>query len=102
MPYKVSVLLFSERVLRRWITQPLRWENGAAAVDLIIRRKAMPRINKMTGIGSQGVVHGMHVLADHWKWRFVDYTTSTQTRRRALLRCEYPVMKMHASSLIVA
>ncbi|MCS3433865.1 NAD(P)-binding domain-containing protein [Klebsiella sp. BIGb0407] len=54
-------------------------ENGAAAVDLIIRRKAMPRINKMTGIGSQGVVHGMHLLADDWKWKFVDYTSSTQT-----------------------
>ncbi len=54
-------------------------ENGAAAVDLIIRRKAMPRINKMTGIGSQGVVHGMHLLADDWKWKFVDYTASTQT-----------------------
>lgn len=54
-------------------------ENGAAAVDLIIRRKVMPRINKMTGIGSQGVVHGMHLLSDEWKWKFVDYTTSTQT-----------------------
>jgi len=54
-------------------------ENGAAAVDLLIRRKAMPRINKMTGIGSQGVVHGMHLLPDVWKWKFVDYTASTQT-----------------------
>lgn len=54
-------------------------ENGAAAVDLLIRRKAMPRINKMTGIGSQGVVHGMHLLDDKWKWKFVDYTASTQT-----------------------
>lgn len=54
-------------------------ESGAAEVDLLIRRKAMPRINKMTGIGSQGVVHGMHLLADKWKWKFVDYTASTQT-----------------------
>lgn len=54
-------------------------EQGAAEVDLIIRRKAMPRINKMTGIGSQGVVHGMHQLPDGWKWKFVDYTASTQT-----------------------
>lgn len=54
-------------------------ENGAAAVDIIIRRKAMPRINKMTGIGSQGVVHGMHLLPDAWKWQFVDYTSATQT-----------------------
>lgn len=54
-------------------------EHGAAAVDLLIRRKAMPRINKMTGIGSQGVVHGMYQLPDAWKWKFVDYTAATQT-----------------------
>jgi cation diffusion facilitator CzcD-associated flavoprotein CzcO len=54
-------------------------ESGAAAVDLLIRRKEMPRINKMTGIGSQGVVHGMHQLPDAWKWKFVEYTASTQT-----------------------
>lgn len=54
-------------------------EAGAGAVDLLIRRKEMPRINKMTGIGSQGVVHGMHQLPDAWKWKFVDYTASAQT-----------------------
>ncbi|WP_342755492.1 NAD(P)/FAD-dependent oxidoreductase [Pantoea sp. MBD-2R] len=54
-------------------------EAGAGSVDMLIRRKAMPRINKMTGIGSQGVVHGMHQLPDAWKWKFVDYTASTQT-----------------------
>ena len=53
-------------------------EQGAAAVDLLIRRKEMPRINKMTGIGSQGVVHGMHYLPDAWKWKFVDYSAKTQ------------------------
>jgi cation diffusion facilitator CzcD-associated flavoprotein CzcO len=54
-------------------------EAGAAAVDLLIRRNEMPRINKMTGIGSQGVVHGMHLLPDAWKWKFVEYTATTQT-----------------------
>ena len=54
-------------------------EAGAASVDMLIRRKEMPRINKMTGIGSQGVVHGMHQLPDSWKWKFVDYTAATQT-----------------------
>jgi cation diffusion facilitator CzcD-associated flavoprotein CzcO len=33
----------------------------------------------MTGIGSQGVVQGMHTLPDAWKWKFVEYTGSTQT-----------------------
>lgn len=54
-------------------------EAGAGSVDLLIRRKEMPRINKLTGIGSQGVVLGMHRLPDAWKWKFVDYTASTQT-----------------------
>lgn len=54
-------------------------ETGAGSVDLLIRRKEMPRINKMTGIGSQGVVFGMQHLPDAWKWKFVDYTASTQT-----------------------
>ena len=54
-------------------------EAGAKSVDLLIRRKQMPRINKMTGIGSQGVVHGMYQVPDSWKWKFVDYTSATQT-----------------------
>lgn len=54
-------------------------EAGAGSVDLLIRRKEMPRINKMTGIGSQGVVHGMHLLPDAWKWKFFEYTAATQT-----------------------
>lgn len=54
-------------------------EAGAGAVDLLIRRKEMPRINKMTGVGSQGMVHGMLPLPDHWKWKFFDYSAATQT-----------------------
>lgn len=54
-------------------------EAGAASVDMLIRRKEMPRINKLTGIGSQGVVQGIYHLPDAWKWKFFDYTGSTQT-----------------------
>ncbi|MER9768577.1 NAD(P)/FAD-dependent oxidoreductase [Mesorhizobium sp. M0189] len=54
-------------------------EAGAGSVDMLIRRKEMPRINKLTGIGSPGVVLGMHQLPDTWKWKFFDYTASTQT-----------------------
>ncbi|HEY0212888.1 MAG TPA: NAD(P)/FAD-dependent oxidoreductase [Paenirhodobacter sp.] len=54
-------------------------EAGAAQVDMLIRRKDLPRINKMTGISSQGVVHGMWRAPDAWKWRFVDYTNRAQT-----------------------
>lgn len=53
-------------------------EAGAGSLDMLIRRKEMPRINKMTGIGSQGVVHGMRYLPDHWKYRFNDYVNGQQ------------------------
>ena len=90
-------------------------ENGAGAVDLLIRRKQMPRINKMTGIGSQGVVHGMHQLPDAWKWKFVDYTATTQTppprsstlrvsrhaNARFLLDCGIKAVKQEVNGLLI-
>ncbi len=54
-------------------------EAGAARLDLFIRRPDIPRINKFTGIGSQGVVHGFAGLSDEWKWRFLDHTLKAQT-----------------------
>ena len=54
-------------------------ERGAASLDLFVRRKDLPRVNKFTGIGSQGVVHGFAGLPDDWKWRFLDYATKAQT-----------------------
>lgn len=54
-------------------------EAGAASLDMLIRRPEMPRINKMTGIGSQGVVQGMYFLPDTWKWKIFDYVAAAQT-----------------------
>ena len=54
-------------------------EAGAAAVDMIIRRREMPRVNKFTGISSQGVVQGFAGLSDAWKWKFMDYVLNAQT-----------------------
>lgn len=54
-------------------------EQGAAQVDVLVRRGDIPRINKFTGIGSQGVVQGFVNLPDEWKWRFLDATLSAQT-----------------------
>ena len=54
-------------------------EAGAGRVDLFIRRPDIPRINKFTGIGSPGVVHGFEALPDDWQWRFLDYVLSEQT-----------------------
>ena len=54
-------------------------EAGAAEVRLLIRRKAMPRINKLMGIGSPGFTHGYPALSDLWRWRFMHYATGQQT-----------------------
>ena len=54
-------------------------EHGAAEVRHLIRREEMPRINKMMGIGSFGFTAGFGVLPDEWRWRFMQYSLSTQT-----------------------
>jgi cation diffusion facilitator CzcD-associated flavoprotein CzcO len=90
-------------------------EAGAGSVDMLIRRKEMPRINKLTGIGSQGVVLGMYHLPDDWKWKFFDYTASTQTppprsstlrvsrhaNARFFLDCGIVAVKQDAKGLLV-
>lgn len=54
-------------------------EHGAAEVRHLIRRKEMPTINKMMGIGSFGFTAGYAELPDEWRWRFMQYSFSTQT-----------------------
>lgn len=54
-------------------------EHGAAEVRLLIRRKEMPRINKMMGIGNFGFTCGYAALGDEWRWRFMQYSFATQT-----------------------
>jgi cation diffusion facilitator CzcD-associated flavoprotein CzcO len=54
-------------------------EAGAAEVRHLIRRKEMPTINKMMGIGSFGFVSGFPELPDEWRWRFMHYSFVTQT-----------------------
>lgn len=76
-------------------------EAGAARLDLFIRRADIPRVNKFTGIGSQGVVHGFAGLTDEWKWRFLDYTLKAQTPppRQSVLRVSaHPCAHFHLSS----
>lgn len=43
-------------------------ESGAAQVDLLIRRKDIPRINRGMAMGNPGSVYGMRDLSDNWKW----------------------------------
>ncbi|MFI4995474.1 MAG: NAD(P)-binding domain-containing protein [Hyphomicrobiales bacterium] len=54
-------------------------EHGAVEVRLLIRRKAMPRINKLMGIGSPGFIAGFPRLLPEWRWRFMHYAGQEQT-----------------------
>lgn len=54
-------------------------EAGALEVRHLIRRKTMPRINKLMGIGSYGFTAGYAELPDEWRWRFMHYSFVTQT-----------------------
>ncbi len=54
-------------------------EAGAKEVRHLIRRREMPTINKMMGIGSFGFTSGYAALPDEWRWRFMQYSFATQT-----------------------
>ncbi len=80
-------------------------EAGAARLDLFVRRAQLPRVNKLTGIGSQGVVHGFVGLPDEWKWRFLDTVMREQTPppRSSVLRVSaFPEAHLHLASPIIA
>ncbi|UHL62966.1 NAD(P)/FAD-dependent oxidoreductase [Paralcaligenes sp. KSB-10] len=53
-------------------------ENGAARVDLLIRRTDIPRVNKGKGAGNPGFTHGYLQLPDEWKWRIRHYINQQQ------------------------
>jgi len=79
-------------------------EAGTARLDLFIRRPDIPRINKFTGIGSQGVVHGFAGLPDDWKWRFLDHTLKAQTPppRPSVLRISaHKQARFHLASPVI-
>jgi len=54
-------------------------EHGAAEARLLVRRREMPTINKMMGIGTYGFVAAFPDLPDEWRWRFMHYSFVTQT-----------------------
>lgn len=53
-------------------------EAGAARVDLLIRRRDIPRINRGKGMGHPGSVAGYRYLPDEWKWRINGYIAREQ------------------------
>ncbi|WP_431282320.1 NAD(P)-binding domain-containing protein [Humitalea sp. 24SJ18S-53] len=80
-------------------------EAGAGSLDLFVRRPALPRVNKFTGIGSPGVVHGFAGLSDAWKWRFLQVVLSEQTpppRDSTLRVARHDNARLHLSSPILS
>lgn len=61
-------------------------EAGAASVDLLIRRKDIPRVNKGKGAGNPGLTHGHLMLPDAWKWRIRHYVNVQQVPPLAAAR----------------
>lgn len=47
-------------------------EAGCARLDLLIRRPALPAIDKFTGTGSRGMTAGYMALTDAQKWEIMD------------------------------
>ena len=70
-------------------------EAGARNVKLIVRRKSLPTVNKLMGIGSGGFVNGFAGLNDEWRWRLLNYAFAMQTPppRGSMLR-----VKRHANA----
>ena len=54
-------------------------EAGAKEVRHLARRKEMPCINKLMGIGSFGFISGYAALPDEWRWRMMRYSMVAQT-----------------------
>jgi cation diffusion facilitator CzcD-associated flavoprotein CzcO len=80
-------------------------EAGAAEVRLLARRRQMPRINKLMGIGTPGFTHGFPALSDLWGWRFMHYAHAEQTpppRDSTLRVSRHPNASFHLGCAIRA
>jgi len=78
-------------------------ESGAASVDLLIRRKDIPRINKGKGAGSPGLTFGHIDLPDDWKWKIRHYINAQQVpppRASTLRVSAHPNARFNLSSPI--
>ncbi len=53
-------------------------EEGAAGVDLLIRRADIPRVNKSKGANNPGFNLGHHDSRDDWKWKLRHYINVQQ------------------------
>ena len=76
-------------------------ENGAASVDLLIRRADLPRVNKSKAAGIAGLTQGHFDLPDANKWRLRQYINAAQVPppRASIQRVSrFPNARFHLGS----
>lgn len=54
-------------------------EHGAKSVELLIRAKEMPRVNRGKVAGSAGFTHAYGYFTDAQKWHYADYVLKAKT-----------------------
>jgi FAD-dependent urate hydroxylase len=52
-------------------------EAGCTELRMLVRRGTLPRINKLTGIGSAGFTNGYRAMSEAWRWRTMHYADET-------------------------
>jgi cation diffusion facilitator CzcD-associated flavoprotein CzcO len=80
-------------------------EAGCAELRMLVRRATLPRINKLTGIGSAGFTNGYRAMTDAWRWRIMYYsdeTASPPPRNSTLRVSRHPNAYFHLGSAVEA
>jgi FAD-dependent urate hydroxylase len=80
-------------------------EAGCAELRMLFRRASLPRINKLTGIGSAGFMHGYRAMTDAWRWRtmcYADETGSPPPRNSTLRVSRHRNAYFHQRSAVTA
>ena len=70
---------------------------------MLVRRNDLPRINKLTGIGSAGFTHGYREMTEAWRWRTMYYSDETgppPPRNSTLRVSRHPNAHFHLGSAI--
>jgi cation diffusion facilitator CzcD-associated flavoprotein CzcO len=80
-------------------------EAGCASLDMLVRRAALPAVNKFLGLGYPGVVHGFAGLPDDWKLRVLAHALAAQTpppRESTRRVARHPAARLHLASPVLA
>jgi FAD-dependent urate hydroxylase len=62
-----------------WDNAATALEQGAARIDMYVRRRSLPQVNKGRGSSFPGFLHGWSALSDAERWRFMVYLNDIQS-----------------------